>query len=383
MGFLSKVWKGIKKGVKKIARGVKKTFQKIGKAFGKLGIAGQIGMMLLMPYATSALGSFFGTAGKLSTWSAKLLAPGAGISSQALGHGLNLINKAGTFVGNVYTNVSQTIGNAIDRVTNFAKGKGFTLSEGRTSIFAKKTPESLTEVIEAGKPFDVTTASPEELTKKLMEGKGEIPGVTDVSSMLEKPDLTGLVPEESMNLGKFFEADVKEAFTMPKIQTGEAIEGLTDMSQFTKPAETLLGKTKDATFMDTLKDIPGKVVEGVKDFDMQEAVSKGLEGSLTGGIKAAGGQALAETLGYETPDGPSSYYFDFGNIAEIGAKNPAVYDQVDLTSQQQGNPYLVSNFQNSNYLNNLIGEGNSAYQSYMSNFAASQYTPMQRALGGF
>ena len=387
MGILSKAWKGIKKAVKKVGKGIKKVFKKVTGAIGKLGIVGQIGMMFLMPYATSALGSFFGASGKLATWSTKLLGK-AGMGSQALGHGLNLINKAGTFAGNVYNSVSQTIGNAVDRVTNFAKGKGFTLSEGRTSIFAKDvatptTPESLTKVLESDKPFDVTTTSTEDFTKKLMEGKGEFPGVTDVSSMLEKPDLTGFVPEESMNLGKFFEADVKEAFTMPKIQTGEAIEGLTDVSQFTKPIEPLLGKTKDATFMDTLKDIPGKVVEGVKDFDIQKAVNTGLEGAVTGGIRTAGGQVLAETLGYETPDGPSSYYFDFGSIAEIGAKNPAVYDQVDLTSQQQGNPYLVSNFQNSNYLNNLIGEGNSAYQSYMSNFAASQYTPMQRALGGF
>jgi hypothetical protein len=49
-------------------------------------------------------------------------------------------------------------------------------------------------------------------------------------------------------------------------------------------------------------------------------------------------------------------------------------------SQQQGNPYLVGNIQNSNYLNNLISEGNSAYQSFMANFSASQMTPMQRGI---
>jgi hypothetical protein len=384
MGILSKAWKGIKKAVKKVGKGIKKVFKKVTGAIGKLGIVGQIGMMFLMPYATQALGSFFGASGKLATWSTKLLGK-AGMGSQALGHGLNLINKAGTFAGNVYNSVSQTIGNAVDRVTNFAKGKGFTLSEGRTSIFAKDvttptTPESLTKVLEADKPFDVTTTSTEDFTKKLMEGKGEFPGVTDVSSMLDTPDLTGFVPEESMNLGKFFEADVKEAFTMPKIQTGEAIEGLTDVSQFTKPMKPLLGKTKDATFMDTLKDIPGKVVEGVKDFDVKKATGDILESSLVSGGKAAGGQFIAESLGYETPDGPSSYYFDLGNIADIGARNPTVYDQVDLTSQKQGNPYLVSNFQNANYLNNLIGEGNSAYQSFMANFSASQNTPMQRGI---
>ena len=379
MGILSKAWKGIKKAVKKVGKGIKKVFKKVTGAIGKLGIVGQIGMMFLMPYATSALGSFFGASGKLATWSTKLLGK-AGVGSQALGHGLNLINKAGTFAGNVYNSVSQTIGNAVDRVTNFAKGKGFTLSEGRTSIFTKKTPESLTEVIDAGKTLDVTKATPEEFTKTLMEGKGEFPGVTDVSSMLEKPDLTGLVPEESMNLGKFFEADVKEAFTMPKIQTGEAIEGLTDVSQFTKPIEPLLGKTKDATFMDTLKDIPGKVVEGIKDFDVKKATGDVLQSSLVEGGKAAGKQFVAESLGYETPEGPSNYYIDIPEMMNVGASNSSVYNQVDLMTQQQGNPYLVGNIQNSNYLNNLIGEGNSAYQSFMANFSASQNTPVQRGI---
>tara|TARA_R110000803_G_scaffold202660_1_gene267900 strand:+ start:418 stop:1596 length:1179 start_codon:yes stop_codon:yes gene_type:complete len=384
MGILSKAWKGLKKAVKKVGKGIKKTFNKVMGAIGKLGIVGQIGMMFLMPYATSALGSFFGAAGKLSTWSTNLLSK-AGLGRQALGHGLNLINKAGTFAGNVYNSVSTTIGNAVDRVTNFAKGKGFTLSEGRTSIFAKDittptTPESLTKVLEADKPFDVTTTSTEDFTKKLMEGKGEFPGVTDVSSMLDTPDLTGFVPEESMNLGKFFEADVKEAFTIPKIQTGEAIEGLTDVSQFTKPIEPLLGKTKDATFMDTLKDIPGKVVEGVKDFDIQKAVNTGLEGAVTGAIKTVGGQGLSKALGYETPEGPSSYYIDIPEMMNVGASNSSVYNQVDLMAQQQGNPYLVGNIQNSNYLNNLIGEGNSAYQSFMANFSASQNTPMQKGI---
>ena len=169
----------LRKKAKQIFKGVKKVFKKVGKAFGKLGVLGQVGMMFLMPYATSALGSFFGTAGKLSKWSSTLLKAN-GIGAKALGHGLNMINKAATFAGKVYTTVTEGISNGLDRVTNFAKGKGFTLSEGRTSIFTKKTPESLTKVIETGKPFDVTTASPEELSKKLIEGKGEFPGVTDV-----------------------------------------------------------------------------------------------------------------------------------------------------------------------------------------------------------
>ena len=54
MGLFSKVWKGLKKTVKKIGKGVKKVFKKVGAAIGKLGIVGQIGMMFLMPYAAGA-----------------------------------------------------------------------------------------------------------------------------------------------------------------------------------------------------------------------------------------------------------------------------------------------------------------------------------------
>ena len=38
MGFFSKLWKGVKKVVKKIGRGIKKVVGKVGKFVGKLGI---------------------------------------------------------------------------------------------------------------------------------------------------------------------------------------------------------------------------------------------------------------------------------------------------------------------------------------------------------
>jgi hypothetical protein len=124
MGFLSKAWKGLKKGVKKVARGIKKVVKKVGAAIGKLGIVGQIGMMFLMPYAMGALGGMFGATGTLSSWSTTLLGH-SNIASQALGHTLNLINTAGTAVGNVYNSVSSTISGALDKTGNFLKGRGF------------------------------------------------------------------------------------------------------------------------------------------------------------------------------------------------------------------------------------------------------------------
>jgi hypothetical protein len=391
MGFLSKLWKGVKKTVKKIGKGIKKVFKKIGSAIGKLGVVGQIGMMFLMPYATSALGSFFGASGKLATWSSKLLGK-AGIGSKALGHGLNLINKAGTFVGNVYNTVSETIGNAVDRVTNFAKGKGFTLSEGRTSIFAKDvptptTPESLTKVLEAEKPFDITTATPEELTAKLTKDidLSKVSGTTDISSLTKTPDLTGFVPEKTLKLDgdliNFFEADAKEALTMPEFRAGDTlkgIEGVADVTEFTKPVTvpSILDKPKDVSFVDTLKDIPSKIKEGIQDFDVKKATGDILQSSLVEGGKAAGTQFVAETLGYKQ-EGADYYSFNIPEMMDAGIASPSVFNSVDLMAQKQGNSYWTGNIQNSNYLNNLIGEGNSAYQSYMANFASSQYQPFK------
>ena len=62
---------------------------------------------------------------------------------------------------------------------------------------------------------------------------------------------------------------------------------------------------------------------------------------------------------------------------DSAASNGSVFKEVDFSMQQSGNSFMANNFQNSNYLNNLIGEGNSAYDSYMSNFAASQYQPFK------
>ena len=55
MGFFSKLWKGVKKVVKKIGRSIKKVVSKVGKFVGKLGIVGQIGMFFLMPHVAGFL----------------------------------------------------------------------------------------------------------------------------------------------------------------------------------------------------------------------------------------------------------------------------------------------------------------------------------------
>ena len=173
MGLLSKLWKGVKKTVKKIGKGIKKVFGKVMKGIGKLGIVGQIGMMFLMPYAMGAVGSLFGTAGKLASWSTKLLGPNANFFSKVLGKTLEAINVGGTWIKNAYTSVSTAISNGMDRVGNFFKGKGFSLSEGKTSVFSKDFASSLdTLPTQAGIKSDniqaqLSESIPRELNKPL------------------------------------------------------------------------------------------------------------------------------------------------------------------------------------------------------------------------
>lgn len=56
MGFLSKIWKGVKNTVKKIGKGIKSAFKSFGKFMNKVGILGQVAMFFVMPYVGAALG---------------------------------------------------------------------------------------------------------------------------------------------------------------------------------------------------------------------------------------------------------------------------------------------------------------------------------------
>tara|TARA_R110002153_G_scaffold62365_1_gene167761 strand:- start:3204 stop:4412 length:1209 start_codon:yes stop_codon:yes gene_type:complete len=116
MGFLSKAWKGIKKGVKSIGKGIKSAFNKFGKFMGKIGVLGQVAMMFVMPYIGAALGSAFtGAAGALAT---NTVGGALGAVGQAAGKMMQYVGSAVGKVGNVFNNVTKGV---TDTLTNFAK----------------------------------------------------------------------------------------------------------------------------------------------------------------------------------------------------------------------------------------------------------------------
>jgi|TARA_R110002050_G_scaffold10466_2_gene35876 hypothetical protein len=384
MGIFSKIWKGIKKVGKKIAKGVKNTFKKIGAAIGKLGVVGQIGMMFLMPYAMGALSSFAGSAlGTVGQWSANLLSK-SGIGAKALGHTLNVIHKAGTFAGKVYTTVTDTIGNAIDRVGNFSKGKGFTLSEGKTSIFAKGNERSLLST-EGYKLPDATNITKPTLAPTTPEVKLNLDVASPTTNSTGMLDLEALAKDVDIqsqlakSIPETLAPAVQESslldFDVSKMDTPEFAISTPSVSELAEPPVNFMDSVKNipSAIGDKIKSAPSDFVEGIKNYDPSRAATQTVDSIIYNkGMEFAGVDTTPDYIDDSTHVNIPEMY-DMASVNRSG-----VFSQVDLTLAKTGNSWMGNNFQSSTHMNNLFGDGSSAYDSYMNQFAMNQYTPIQR-----
>lgn len=126
--LLKKAFKGVKKITKKIGKGIKKLAYKVMGALGDLGPIGQLALMFIgIP---PVIGNFFGALGSAVGSFASSVLPKA--FTTAVQGAWGAIKTAGQ---GVYNTITEAIGNGLDRVSNFAQGKGFTLSGDRTSVF--------------------------------------------------------------------------------------------------------------------------------------------------------------------------------------------------------------------------------------------------------
>jgi hypothetical protein len=127
MGFFSKIFKGVKKVVKKIGKGIKSAFKKFGKFMGKIGILGQVAMMFILPGIGAALGgAFTGAAGALAT---NTVGGALGAIGQAAGKVMqfvgNTVSKAGNVFNNITKGVTDTLGNFAKTASNKMFGTSF------------------------------------------------------------------------------------------------------------------------------------------------------------------------------------------------------------------------------------------------------------------
>lgn len=122
MGFLSKIFKGVKKVFKKIGRGIKKVFKKVGKFMGKIGIVGQIALSFLLP----GVGALIGKAAGAMMASSSAIVSGAG---SFLNAAVNIGAKAGSLVKSVGDGVLKVVGKTVGTAVNKIPGAGNFLKE--------------------------------------------------------------------------------------------------------------------------------------------------------------------------------------------------------------------------------------------------------------
>ena len=119
MGFFSKIFKGIKKVVKKIGKGIKSAFKKFGKFMGKVGILGKVAMFFIMPNVAAMFGdAFMGAAGALA---GNTVGGALGAIGQAAGRVMEFVGNTVKTAGNAFNNITKGV---TDTLGNFAKTAG-------------------------------------------------------------------------------------------------------------------------------------------------------------------------------------------------------------------------------------------------------------------
>ena len=395
MGIFSKVWKGIKKAAKKIAKGIKKVFKKVGAAIGKLGIVGQIGMMFLMPYAMGALGSFFGATGKIATWGAKLLGPNSGFLSKAVGHTLNAINTAGTFIGKVYTGITETISAAFDVVTG--KGTWTDFTDSAKSIF-KAPGESLKLMDPTYVKNELKLA--EEAAKASQTAITEVAADTTVTT--ETPvdtvtDTAEIITETTVTPTDVYNVADQNIINDINAYKERGLENLADdlVTKLSPEGQEIYQRSLDtSTIVDTtttgvdvgadvVSDVAtdedfsllGKMKQDIRDIDVEDIYEKGKETVISSAWQT-GKQKIAMEMGYEVGDF-NQYNISLPDLTDYASLNRGVFQEVDFMNVfakngQESFPYMLSNV---GYINNLLGSPEKEYTDYMAAFGTSMYEP--------
>lgn len=202
MGFFSKVWKGIKKGVKKIGKGIKKVAVKVGKFMDRIGIVGQIGLAFILPGIGSMLGGMVG--GMAS--STNFLVSGLGRVLQTAGQFAHTVGNAfrtvtegvTSFIGTMAKSTVNHLASSIGMQPVFGAapqtiGAGFNKwmegvahnASNITSPFANASTEAITEVASA---YDAGIESPIE---KIGAAFPEGPATTQTDSVFSVSEIFG------------------------------------------------------------------------------------------------------------------------------------------------------------------------------------------------
>jgi len=322
MGFLSKLWKGVKKTVKKIFKPIKKVFKKVGKFMNKIGIVGQLAMSFILPGIGNALMAGFGSA------TAALAGGALGSIGKAAGW---VLGKAGTFAKTIATGFKTVTGAVTDFIGTTAKYVGGKLGIGTSQTFgqafgsegfAGRLTDSFSKLGDQASNFwNSTTAdfadrglmTVAEKTAADLAAFGGTKAAEGVAVQSATPVTDPLTGEVKSGFMEQAQTDLNSSSA--PVEISPAAEVVKDQSWFSKGVERVTG---EQTIGDALKAAPGKA----KDYAVDSLLAA--PGNI---VKSTFKEGLSKAIGL----GPEEY--------EQGpswrANNPYAYQSGYARSQQE------------------------------------------------
>ena len=376
MGFLSKAWKGIKKGVKSIGKGIKSAFKKFGKFMGEIGILGQLAMFFILPGIGNAiLGSAATVAG---VGGATVTAAGSGLLGGALGSVGVAAGKAAVWVGNkiatvksVFNNITQGV---VETAGNFAKtatnklaskiGMENVFSDAATNFFSGGDT-AFSRSFGTNSRFQNLTGS-KEFFKGVKESRiqavenietAKVPTIAKEAGAQATQDATTSVPAGGFGLPPESKIGSLEYADEQFKRMADTTSGLSydDYSVEGTIKELPVGQRPsilaDPGFIDKIKAIPGKLKAEATSF-LDDPFAGGAE-RLNSGLQTAGMQALGledkpeytyNTIRAYVPEFQVASSNDYGAAPAMDAR---AFEQ-NVTNNP--NPYGYTAFQYGQYM---------------------------------
>tara|TARA_R110000782_G_scaffold1710_1_gene6607 strand:- start:6227 stop:7447 length:1221 start_codon:yes stop_codon:yes gene_type:complete len=377
MGFFSKVFKGVKKVVKKIGKGIKSAFAKVGKFMNKLGIVGQIALGLMLPGIGASLGKW--AIGAMGSGNAVVAAAGQFVNA-AVSIGTKVSGAFKTVTEGVFKVVGQTVGTALNKIPgagdlikdltldkiDITQMKNFTGDGGVFDTVSKV----MTDVADSGRDLfsmDTLTAKNklgQDLIDKtqaalnqtnLMKG----PNLTDTSNMspveLENPILKNTLKETQMssldagNTTNLFTpetpttsssllvdkaVDTTKAVVKSDVPAPEAV--VVKSSEAVTAEAAVDGVERDAGYYENLRN---KVADEYKKFRADPLGVEGLSDRVNDGVRTQFMQSvgLENKPEFTSVDNRSSNNFNFGGLQEstaIRSSNNQAFNPLEYSQNQ-------------------------------------------------
>ena len=372
MGFFSKVFKGVKKVVKKIGKGIKSAFAKVGKFMNKLGIVGQIALGLMLPGIGASLGKW--AIGAMGSGNAVVAAAGQFVNA-AVSIGTKVSGAFKTVTEGVFKVVGQTVGTALNKIPKLGQAL-FDVTGGKINIVDMDSfagvfdtmGEVMTDVASSGRDLfsmdtltaknklgqdlidktqaaiaKTTTATPVEIQDQLMQSEyteTNLPSAGKIDLTKSRLEEFKVSPEGT----EFIDGVpvIGENFTGKESLLGQAPTVKLDVAADTTivPVDATEAAVdvvdKDAGYWENLRN---KVADEYKEFEADPFGVEGLSGRVTDGI----GTQFMQGLGLENKpeftsvDNRSSNNFNFGGLQEstaIRSSNNQAFNPLEYSQNQ-------------------------------------------------